>query len=62
MNTETAMQPRTLTWLVCPSSGASLEIDGAGWYRERGLESIQTTEVRQWGFGVVGTKPPASTP
>ncbi len=28
-----------------------------GWYRELGLESIKTTEVRQWGFGVVGTKP-----
>jgi SAM-dependent methyltransferase len=28
-----------------------------GWYRDLGLESIKTTEVRQWGFGVVGTKP-----
>ena len=27
------------------------------WYRELGFESIKTTEVRQWGFGVVGTKP-----
>lgn len=33
-----------------------------GWYRELGLESIKTTEVREWGFGVVGTKPRASTP
>ena len=28
-----------------------------GWYRELGFESIKTTEVRKWGFGVVATKP-----
>jgi SAM-dependent methyltransferase len=28
-----------------------------GWYRELGFEAIKTTEVRKWGFGVVGTKP-----
>ena len=33
-----------------------------GWYSELGLESIKTTEVRLWGFGVVGTKPKASSP
>jgi SAM-dependent methyltransferase/uncharacterized protein YbaR (Trm112 family) len=31
-----------------------------GWYRELGLESVKTTEVRQWGFGILGTKPRAS--
>ncbi len=28
-----------------------------GWYRELGFESVKTTEVRKWGFGVVATKP-----
>ena len=28
-----------------------------GWYREMGLENIATTEVREWGFGVVGRRP-----
>lgn len=28
-----------------------------GWYRDLGLQEIRTTEVRLWGFGVVGTKP-----
>jgi SAM-dependent methyltransferase/uncharacterized protein YbaR (Trm112 family) len=28
-----------------------------GWYRDMGLQDITTTEVRLWGFGVVGTKP-----
>ncbi|MEX2545815.1 MAG: methyltransferase domain-containing protein [Phycisphaeraceae bacterium] len=28
-----------------------------GWYRELGFEDIKTTEVRDWGFGVVATKP-----
>lgn len=28
-----------------------------GWYRELGLEQIKTSEVRDWGFGVVGTVP-----
>ncbi|UCG16680.1 MAG: methyltransferase domain-containing protein [Phycisphaerales bacterium] len=28
-----------------------------GWYRELGLTDIVTTEVRDWGFGVVGRKP-----
>jgi ubiquinone/menaquinone biosynthesis C-methylase UbiE len=32
------------------------------WYRELGFESIKTTEVRQWGFGVVATKPLVSVP
>jgi len=31
-----------------------------GWYRELGYESIKTSEVCQWGFGVVGTKPAPS--
>jgi 2-polyprenyl-3-methyl-5-hydroxy-6-metoxy-1,4-benzoquinol methylase len=29
------------------------------WYRELGLTDVATTEVREWGFGVVGRKPPA---
>ena len=28
-----------------------------GWYRDMGLEDIATTEVREWGFGVVGRRP-----
>jgi len=28
-----------------------------GWYRDMGLQDVKTTEVRLWGFGVVGTKP-----
>jgi len=28
-----------------------------GWYRDLGLQEVKTTEVRLWGFGVVGTKP-----
>jgi SAM-dependent methyltransferase/uncharacterized protein YbaR (Trm112 family) len=27
------------------------------WYRASGLQDVRTTEVRDWGFGVVGTKP-----
>jgi len=32
-----------------------------GWYRDCGLQQIKTTEVREWGFGVVGTKPTAQS-
>ena len=27
------------------------------WYRDLGLSDVKTTEVRKWGFGVVGTAP-----
>ncbi len=27
------------------------------WYRDLGLEGIETTEVRDWGFGMVGLRP-----
>jgi 2-polyprenyl-3-methyl-5-hydroxy-6-metoxy-1,4-benzoquinol methylase len=30
----------------------------AGWYRELGYTDIKTTEVGQWGFGVVARRPP----
>jgi len=30
------------------------------WYRDLSLMDIATTEVREWGFGVVGTKPVAT--
>ena len=31
-----------------------------GWYKELGLIDVRVTEVRDWGFGMVGSRPRAS--